>query len=93
MEKFELPKFNRDIESPWLLKVKGLAFAVIGLLSAGILMWQLKEWTLIAMLIVSIWAWCRFYYFLFYVLEHYAGRKRPYAGIFDALTSIFRNEK
>jgi hypothetical protein len=41
---------------------------------------------------VAIWAWCRFYYFLFYVLEHYAGQKRPYAGIFDALKScLFRD--
>lgn len=85
--------FNRDIKSPSLLKIKGLSFALIGLMATGILAWQLNDVWLILMLLIAIWAWCRFYYFLFHVLEHYAGRKRPYAGLVDALTSIFRNEE
>lgn len=84
---------NRDIKSPALLKIKGISFALIGLMSTGILIWQLNDLSLTLMLLIAIWAWCRFYYFLFYVLEHYAGRKRPYAGLLDALTSIFRGEE
>lgn len=89
----ELPKFNRDLKNPVALRIKGLSFALIGLMSAAILIWQLADWSLILMLFICIWAWCRFYYFLFYVLEHYAGSKRPYAGLFDALTSIFRKKE
>lgn len=93
MAKFELPKFNRDISNPVALKAKGLGFAFIGIMATGLLIWQLEDWPMIVMLFVAFWAWCRFYYFLFYVLEHYAGRKRPYAGVLDALTAIFRQEQ
>ena len=93
MSKFELPKFNKDIKNPVALKAKGLCFALVGILSSAILISQLPHWSYIAMFLITIWAWCRFYYFLFYVLEHYAGRKRPYAGVLDALTAIFRREQ
>lgn len=93
MSKFELPKFNKDIKNPVALRAKGLGFALIGILSSAILISQFQHWLSAAMLLITIWAWCRFYYFLFYVLEHYAGRKRPYAGVLDALTAIFRQEQ
>ena len=39
-----------------------------------------------------VWAGCRFYYFLFHVLEAYAGRGRPYSGLFDALRYALKGE-
>jgi hypothetical protein len=41
-------------------------------------------------LAMCIWASCRFYYFLFYVLERYVGIEGRYAGIWDLLTRLRR---
>jgi hypothetical protein len=35
-----------------------------------------------------VWASCRFYYFLFYVLEHYVDRTMRYAGLLDLLMGM-----
>jgi len=82
-----------DIKSPRVLKLKGFLFALIGLIATGMLIARDPTWQTMLLCGLAIWAWCRFYYFLFYVLEHYAGSKRPYAGILDALKSVFDNEK
>ncbi len=78
-----------DIKSPRVLKLKGFLFTVIGLIATGILIARDPAWQTVLLCLLSIWAWCRSYYFLFYVLENYAGRTRPYAGIIDAFRSIF----
>ncbi len=78
-----------DLTNPIALKIKGGLFAVIGLIASGLLIVNQPNIKTVLLLGLAIWAWCRFYYFLFYVLEHYAGQKRPYAGILDALKSVF----
>ena len=79
-----------DLTNPIALKIKGGLFAVIGLIASGLLIANQPNIKTVLLLGLAIWAWCRFYYFLFYVLEHYAGQNRPYAGILDALKSVFR---
>ena len=79
-----------DIKSPTLLKVKGLLFALIAVLAGSILLLDNFSLRSLALLLLTIWASCRFYYFLFYVLEHYAGGAKPYAGIWDAFVSLFK---
>ena len=77
-----------DLTNPIALKIKGGLFAVIGLIASGLLIANQPNIKNVLLLGLAIWAWCRFYYFLFYVLEHYAGQNRPYAGILDALKSV-----
>jgi len=81
-----------DLKNPIALKTKGILFAVIGLIASSLLIANQPSIKTVLLLGLAIWAWCRFYYFLFYVLEHYAGRKRPYAGILDALKSVFSKQ-
>lgn len=82
-----------DIKSRKLLIVKGLLFALVSLLAgAGLLLQNLRLETLLLLLIFG-WSACRFYYFLFYVLEHYAGRDRKYTGIFDELKHLLKKDK
>jgi hypothetical protein len=83
---------DRDLKSKKLIKIKGVLFAAIGIVSCGLIFANQPSLKTVLLLGVAIWAWCRFYYFLFYVLEHYAGRKRPYAGIIDALKSVFKSD-
>lgn len=79
---------HRDLKSVTAIKVKGILFSAIGLICCGLIIADQPNLKTVLLLAVAIWAWCRFYYFLFYALEHYAGRKRPYAGILDALKCV-----
>lgn len=75
-----------DITSPRLLKLKAALFVVIGLMAAGLLAAlaaPVLSWQIAALFVVCIWAFCRAYYFCFYVMEHYADPDFKYAGLFD----------
>ena len=70
-----------DIESPTLLKIKGILFLILGLLAAGLLIYISQEWITVGLLLIVIWAFSRFYYFAFYVLHHYADKDFNYSGL------------
>jgi hypothetical protein len=80
---------SRDITSKPLLHAKGLLFLVAGLIAVGGILLESPRLRTAALLGIGIWSFCRFYYYLFYVLENYAGRGRRYAGILDALRYVF----
>ena len=80
---------SRDITSKPLLHAKGLLFLLAGLIAVGGVLLESPRLRTLALLVIGIWSICRFYYYLFYVLENYAGRGRRYAGVLDALRYIF----
>jgi hypothetical protein len=83
-----------DIRSKPLLHAKGLLFLLAGLIAVGGILIESPYLRTVALLGIAIWSFCRFYYYLFYVLENYAGRGRKYAGLIDALGYVFlRREK
>ena len=71
-----------DLKSPVLLHLKGWLFFALGAIAAGLLLYESPDLRTAALLAICVWAFCRWYYFLFYVIEHYAGGER-YAGLFD----------
>jgi hypothetical protein len=72
-----------DITNPRILKLKGGLFLILGLLSGGILLAMLPDWRVLLLLAICIWAFSRFYYFAFYVLQHYADPAFRYSGMLD----------
>lgn len=82
-------KLSDDIRSPRLLHLKGWLFLVIALLSGLLILAESPHLRTVLFLVILAWSACRFYYYLFYVLEKYAGRDRPYAGIGDEIRRIF----
>lgn len=82
-----------DIKNPWLLHAKGTLFIVLGLVSAGLLFWEQPTLKTAVLLGVTIWAFCRFYYYLFYVLERYLGREKRFAGVFDAVVFLLSSSR
>lgn len=84
-------KLLSDIKSPWLIHTKGALFIVLGSLSAGLIFAQAPTFKTAALVGVTVWAFCRFYYYLFYVLERYLGREARFAGIIDALKFLLRH--
>ena len=72
-----------DIRSPRWLYIKGLLFVLLGCLSAGILLAEAPSIRVAILLALSIWAFCRAYYFAFYVIEHYVDSNYKFAGLWS----------
>jgi len=83
-------KLTDDLKSPRLIHAKGFLFLLLGLIGVAGVLLESPHFRTVVLLGVSIWAFCRFYYYLFYVLERYLGKTTPYAGIWDALRFILR---
>lgn len=78
-----------DLRSPAVIVFKGVLFLMAGLAASGILLMRIFSLSNLFLLVVAIWAFCRFYYFLFHVLEHYVGTHR-YRGLWDMVTRRFK---
>jgi hypothetical protein len=72
-----------NITNPKVLKLKGILFLLLGVMSGALLITIAADWRVALLLGFSIWAFARFYYFAFYVLEHYADSEFRYSGLFD----------
>ena len=72
-----------DITNPRILKFKGLLFLFLGALSGGLILLLAPDWKVALLLAICVWAFARFYYFAFYVLQHYADPEFRYAGLVD----------
>ncbi len=81
-----------DIKNPRILKLKGLLFLFLGILSAGILYLHAPDWKVLVLLGICVWAFARFYYFAFYVLEHYADPSFKYSGLWDLLKYLLKRK-
>ena len=82
---------RRDLRDPRLLWLKGILFLVLGFLSVSLALFLVEAHRLRvgALFVVTIWAFCRAYYFAFYVIRNYIhddGRK--YAGLMDLLRRL-----
>ncbi len=83
-------KLSADLTSNKLIHAKGFLFLFLGLLSVGILLFESPHFRTVLLLGITIWSFCRFYYYLFYVLDRYLGREKRFAGVCDALGYLFR---
>jgi len=73
----------RDLTSPFWIKFKGILFLIIGILSSALLILETWNWRVAAMLLIAIWCFCRFYYFAFYVIEHYVDPGFRFSGLWS----------
>ena len=70
-----------DLRSPRLIIAKGFLFLLTALLSAGLLLAEVPHGKVALLLAITVWSACRFYYFAFYVIEHYVDREYRFAGL------------
>lgn len=74
----------------WIV-AKGLLFAVLALLAGTLqLVADLPLWQEAGLLFVCVWASCRFYYFLFHVLQEYVDPGLRSAGVLELLGKLRR---
>ena len=72
-----------DITDPRLIKLKGILFLLVGLLSAALLVLEHPTFKAGLLLVICIWCFCRFYYFAFYVIEHYVDGAYRFSGLWS----------
>ncbi|MEW4455520.1 hypothetical protein AB1L30_22815 [Bremerella sp. JC817] len=70
-----------DLKSPTLIYWKGLLFVLLGLFASGILLAKVGDWQIALLLGLAIWSFCRAYYFVFYVIQHYVDPDYKFAGL------------
>jgi len=83
-----------DLTNPKLIKMKGVLFLLMGILSSALLLIHAPSLTVAVLLIIAIWSFCRFYYFAFYVIQHYVEPSFRFAGLWDfAIYMMKRRQK
>ena len=79
-----------DLTSRKLIVAKGLMFLAIAAVSAYLILSELPSIRIAALLLLLVWAACRFYYFLFYVLERYVDPRLRYSGLWALLSELLK---
>jgi len=80
----------KDLESKRWIVAKGILFLGIAILASALMLLETPSLEVALLLALLVWASCRFYYFLFYVLERYVDPTMRYAGIWDLLQGMKR---
>jgi len=80
----------KDLVSPRLMWLKAGLFVLIGMAAAVQVWLQSPTWQSGLLLVLAIWAFCRAYYFAFYVLEKYADPSFRYSGLLSILRHLLR---
>ena len=70
-----------DLTNPKVIKLKGILFLVAGILASALLLIDTPNLRTAALLVIAIWSFCRFYYFAFYVIEHYVDPAYRFSGL------------
>ncbi len=72
-----------DITNPKILWLKGGLFVLLGTMATGLVLAESPHWGTAVLLALAVWAFCRAYYFAFYVVGHYVDPKFKFAGLLD----------
>ena len=79
-----------DLKSRRLIIAKGFLFLTLGILASAILLAQTRNLQVAVLLAIAVWAFCRFYYFAFYVIEHYVDSGYRFSGLSSFAFFIIR---
>ena len=83
----------KDLTDPFWIKLKGILFLIVGVVSAVLLVLDNLKWNTVVLLAISIWCFCRFYYFAFYVIEKYVDPGYKFSGLWSFACYLFKRGK
>jgi len=82
-----------DLKSPTAIYLKGFLFLLTGCVAAGLLLLEAPTLKVAALLAIAVWSFCRFYYFAFYVIEHYVDPGYKFAGLGSFAMYLLRGQR
>lgn len=71
----------RDLKSSTWIKLKAALFLVLGVSAFGLALAEHPTFKFAFLMMVAVWSFCRFYYFVFYVIEHYVDPSYRFSGL------------
>lgn len=83
-----------DLQSKRWIIVKGVLFLVMAIMAGALVLLLDVSWPQrLPLLLICIWASCRFYYFFFHVLHAYVDPSLPSAGVIDLIKRALRSRR
>ena len=82
-----------DITDPRWLWFKFFLFVVLGVFAWSIALFLFPSIRLAALMAIAIWAFCRAYYFAFYVIERYIDPSYRFAGLLSLARYALRQRR
>jgi uncharacterized membrane protein len=83
----------RTLTNPTWITLKGVLFLFLGFLSAALLFLEHPTVKVALLLGIAVWCFCRFYYFAFYVIEHYLDPTYRFSGLLSFLLYFIRKRR
>ena len=82
-----------DITSLRLLWIKFGLFVFLGLFAVALALLLFPDFKLAVLMAIAVWAFCRWYYFMFYVIEKYVDPSYRFAGLGSFLKYLWQSRK
>jgi hypothetical protein len=83
----------KDLTNPAWIKAKGILFLLVGIAAGTLLVLENPTWEITLLLVLSVWCFCRFYYFAFYVIEHYVDAEFKFSGLWSFLRYLMKRRR
>lgn len=82
----------KDIKNHRGIWLKGALFLTLGVASAILLLAEVTTIKVAFLLALTVWGFCRAYYFAFYVIQHYVDPGYRFSGLFSFACYVFRRK-
>jgi len=79
-----------DLKNPRWIWLKGWLFLFLGSMAATLVLLESPSLRNALYLAIAVWAFCRFYYFAFHVLQHYVDPGYRFSGLCSFARYILR---
>jgi hypothetical protein len=83
----------KNLTSARWIKAKGILFLLLGLFSATLLFFEHPTFKAGLLMIIAVWSFCRFYYFAFYVIEHYVDPSYRFSGLLSFALYLIQKKR
>ena len=80
----------KDIKNHTVIWLKDALFLTLGVASAILLLAEVTTIKVALLLALTVWGFCRAYYFAFYVIEHYVDPGYRFSGLFTFACYVIR---
>jgi hypothetical protein len=82
-----------DLKGARAMWLKAVLLLLIGIAAAALVVAELPSIKTVLLLAISIWGFCRAYYFAFYVIQHYIDPDFRFSGLGSFVRYLFRRRK
>jgi hypothetical protein len=83
----------KNLTDPRWIKFKGVLFLLVGLCATTLLLIETPTLKMAVLLAITVWCFCRAFYFAFYVIEHYVDPGFHFSGLGAFLKYMLQSKR